>query len=156
MLFAVSAGFFLFDRATPEDARFRRAQVAQQNGWWWAPCTTCTGGQILNANLVALLDGMLRINPADRMTLDAVCNSQWVSAVGAAVFAHDNVMPLAPALCGCARSLAGRAFAALRCWLVRCPSPLARRTKNLSSARIGLVGRECWPHGPSSSRRAGV
>ena len=52
----------------------------------------------LNADLTDLLDGMLRINPAERMTLDAVCQSPWLSDVSAAVFAHDNVVPLAPEL----------------------------------------------------------
>ena len=100
VLFAMSAGFFFVDSATRDDPRFRRAQRAQQNGLSTvgAMYNMYARPNPLGANLVALLDGMLCINPAERMTLDDVCNSPWVSAVGAAVFAHDTVVPLAPAL----------------------------------------------------------
>ena len=108
VLFVMSTGSRFFDRADLNDPGFWCAHVAQQNGlktvdaiytrWGWH--------NPLNDDLVALLDGMLRINPAERMTLDEVCKSPWVresqiiegatfSAVGATIFAHDDVVPLA-------------------------------------------------------------
>ena len=80
--------------------RRRRAQLAQQNGLSTVEAifNMYQRPNHLGADLTALLDGMLRIEPAERMTLDAVCRSAWLSDVGAALFAHDGVVPLAPDL----------------------------------------------------------
>ena len=100
VLFALTTGFFFVDRAAPADAGFRRAQMAQQNGLSTvgAMYNMYNRPNPLGADLVALLDGMLCINPAERMTLDAVCSSAWASQLGAAIFAHDMPVPLAPEL----------------------------------------------------------
>ena len=111
-----SLGCMLFHMST--ERRFLRIADPRDNGFRWvraaqearSPLNSnglSTVGAIytmwqrpnpLNADLTDLLDGMLRINPAERMTLDAVCQSPWLSDVSAAVFAHDNVVPLAPEL----------------------------------------------------------
>ena len=107
VLFAMSTGKWFVRVAGPGDRGFlwvRQAQEARSpehpNGlssvdaiyrMWQQP-------NPLNPDLVALLDGMLRINPAERMTLDDVCQSPWLSEVTATIFAHDAVVPLAPEL----------------------------------------------------------
>ena len=94
VLFAMSAGYFPFDTATPADPRFQVLQAAQQlnqcivaalfnyyaqdrqdNPQNYVRLTALMN----NADLVALLNQMLRINPAARMTLDDVCRSPWVA-----------------------------------------------------------------------------
>ena len=100
VLFVMSTGFFLFNVADPDDPRFARALWAQLMGLSTVGAMYHMYGwpHPLNAGLVTLLDGMLRINPAERMTLDDICQSPWLSDVSAAVFAHDNVVPIAPEL----------------------------------------------------------
>ena len=106
-LFHISTGRLFLRIADPGDAGFRWVRAAQEarsplnsNGLSTvgAMYTMWQQPNPLNADLTDLLDGMLRINPAERMTLDDVCQSPWLSDVSAAVFAHDNVVPLAPEL----------------------------------------------------------
>ena len=76
-LFALSAGFFIVDRAVPTDPRFQRMQQAQAAGestvraifgLYNRPCH-------LSDSLVRLLDGMFAIDPARRFTTDDVIGS---------------------------------------------------------------------------------
>jgi len=80
--FALCAGFFVVDRAHTSDPRFQRMQAAQATGnsavraifaLYNRPCP-------LSPGLVALLDGMLTIDPSRRWTLDQVIVAEWVSA----------------------------------------------------------------------------
>ena len=79
-LFALSAGFFIVDRAVPTDPRFQRMQQAQAAGestvraifgLYNRPC-------YLSDSLVRLLDGMFAIDPARRFTTDDVIASEWM------------------------------------------------------------------------------
>ena len=79
VLFAMSTGFSFVDSASRDDNAVPGGCArsgAKQNGLstvgaMYTMCAAHSPG----ADLVALLDGMLRINPAERMTLDDVCNS---------------------------------------------------------------------------------
>jgi serine/threonine protein kinase len=100
VLFTMVTGFFFVDVATVADPRFRRAQMAQQNGLSTVRALYAMYNlpNPLSADLVTLLDGMLAIDAGARLSLDEVCSSQWMSHVGAALHAHDNVWPLSPSL----------------------------------------------------------
>ena len=126
VLFVMSTGFFLFNVADPDDPRFARALWAQLMGLSTVGAMYHMYGwpHPLNAGLVTLLDGMLRINPAERMTLDDICQSPWLSDVSAAVFAHDNVVPIAPELWRVGALAAGLDFGA----------ELAASTEDLAAA----------------------
>mmetsp|Transcript_15833 Transcript_15833/g.42587 ORF Transcript_15833/g.42587 Transcript_15833/m.42587 type:complete len:391 (-) Transcript_15833:380-1552(-) len=80
-LFAMLAGFFPLDEATSRDWRFTRVVKAVQQGaslthtiygFYQRPCPISPEG-------VALLDAMLSIDPAHRLTLDAVLQSPWMT-----------------------------------------------------------------------------
>ena len=133
-LFHMSTGSFFLRIADPGNAEFRWVRAAQEarsplnsNGLSTvgAMYTMWQQPNPLNADLTDLLDGMLRINPAERMTLDDVCNSRWLSAVSAAIFAHDNVVPLAPELQAWVRAKV--------CW--------ARLRRPIMRATFALLGR---------------
>ena len=94
---------------------------------------------------------MLRINPAERMTLDEVCKSPWVresqiiegatfSAVGATIFAHDDVVPLAlvELAHGNMVPLAGRLRAQSRWARLRC-LPFIRKALVDSKNRVSGI-----------------
>jgi serine/threonine protein kinase len=104
VLFSMSAGFFLVGTATPADNRFQVVQAAQQQdqcivaalfkyykraGWpkrdhnghvqanpqYYARLTALKD----NTDLADLLNRMLRIDPAERMSLEEVSQSRWVA-----------------------------------------------------------------------------
>ena len=133
-LFHMSTGNFFLRIADPGNAEFRWVRAAQEARSPLNSNGLSTVGAIytmwqrpnpLNADLTDLLDGMLRINPAERMTLDDVCQSPWLSDVSAAIFAHDNVVPLAPELQAWVRAKV--------CW--------ARLRRPIMRATFALLGR---------------
>lgn len=77
VLFAMVAGFFFVDTATDHDPRFVIARQAQQAGLSTVAAIFVLYNRpnLLSAPLVALLDGMLTINPAQRITLDQIVAS---------------------------------------------------------------------------------
>ena len=99
VLFALTCGFFAFDKANNTDWRFNLAVATQAVpastvraifGMYGRPCH-------LSDELVELLDGMLIVDPAARMTLDDVVASAWVSNF-AFPPALEQCVPLHPAL----------------------------------------------------------
>lgn len=110
VLFTMATGFFFVDQATAQDPRFRVVQQAQEAGH-------STVGAIfqmyhlpnpLSGPLTQLLDGMLTIDPAQRLTLDQVAAApagSWLSTAREQMMTYDavagrwwDVMPLAPSL----------------------------------------------------------
>jgi serine/threonine protein kinase len=77
VLFAMVAGFFFVDTAADYDPRFVIARQAQQAGLSTVAAIFAMHKRPnpLSAPLVALLDGMLTINPAQRITLDQIVAS---------------------------------------------------------------------------------
>ena len=92
VLFAMSAGFFPVDLATPTDPRYQVLQAGQRHhpnqcivaalfnyyrryGRSYPRLTALKN----NAELAALLNRMLRIDPAKRMSLEEVSQSRWVA-----------------------------------------------------------------------------
>lgn len=80
--FALLTGFFPLAEATADDWRFGRLQRTQQLGrstvetvfsWYRRP----TGH--LSPEVIQLLDGMLTINPARRMTMQQVLDHPWIT-----------------------------------------------------------------------------
>ena len=99
LLFALTCGFFVFDVARDDEWRFRLAvntQAAEAStvralfGVYGRPCP-------LSEELIELLDGLLTIDPAARMTLDDVVASAWLSGFAFSP-ALERYMPLDPAL----------------------------------------------------------
>jgi serine/threonine protein kinase len=97
-LFAMSTGFLLVETATPADNGFRVVQAAQQakpnqcivaalfNYYQATPLYQTDPQEFVrmaaltkNADLVDLLNRMLRIDPAKRMSLEEVSQSRWVA-----------------------------------------------------------------------------
>ena len=74
VLFTTVTGFFFVDAAVGHDPRFVVAQQAQQAGFSTVAAIYAMYNLAnpLSAPLVALLDGMLTINPAQRTTLDQI------------------------------------------------------------------------------------
>ena len=74
VLFTMVTGFFFVDIATNHDFRFAAAQQAQQAGLSTVSAIYALYNRPnpLSAPLVALLDGMLTINPAQRITIDQI------------------------------------------------------------------------------------
>lgn len=80
-LFAMLAGFFPLDEATNRDWRYERASRAVATG---ASITHTIYGFYqrrcsLSAEAVALLDGMLMIDPVRRLSLEQVTQSPWLN-----------------------------------------------------------------------------
>lgn len=103
VLFTMVTGFFFVDQATAQDMRFRGAQRAQQLGLSTVGAIFQMYGRPnhLSPPLSQLLDGMLTIDPAQRLTLDAIAAApagSWLSTARERLVAHDHVLPLAPAL----------------------------------------------------------
>ena len=80
-LFAMLSGFFPLNAASDNDSRFRRLMEHQSNGhsttksvygWYGRSCAH------LSAPVVQLLDGMLAIDPQQRMTMQAVLAHPWL------------------------------------------------------------------------------
>ena len=79
-LFALLAGFFPFEEASTRDWRFVKAEKAQRDrtsvtvaifGFYGRTCP-------FSSDLVALLDGLLTVDPDHRLTLHAVAASPWL------------------------------------------------------------------------------
>ena len=88
-LFAMLSGFFPLDEATSKDWRYARLVEAQANGksttkvvyaWYrrsWSH---------LSVAVIDLLDGLLSLDPAKRLTVDEIVSHPWCKgAMGAAV-----------------------------------------------------------------------
>jgi len=80
-LFAMLAGFFPLDEAAGADWRFERIRMAANAGasvthtifgFYDRPCT-------LSREVTDLIDGMLVVPPAHRLTVDAVLASPWAN-----------------------------------------------------------------------------
>jgi len=80
-LFAMLSGFFPLDEASPKDWRYTKLMRAQQLGlsttvtvfgWYKRTCGHLT------SSVVHLLDGMLWMDPARRMTLEQVLVHPWL------------------------------------------------------------------------------
>jgi len=78
-LFAMLAGFFPLDEASGSDWRFERVKMAAAHamsathtifGFYERPCT-------LTREVTDLIDGMLIVDPARRLTVQEVINSPW-------------------------------------------------------------------------------
>ena len=87
VLFTMVTGFFFVEVAAGHDPRFAVAQQAQQAGFSAIDAIYAMYNRPnpLSAPLVALLDGMLTINPAQRTTLDQVA----AAPVGTCGPVHD-------------------------------------------------------------------
>ena len=87
VLFTMATGFFFVDVAADHDPRFAVAQQAQQAGLSTVAAIYAMYSRpnLLSAPLVALLDGMLTINPAQRTTLDQIA----AAPVGTCGSVHD-------------------------------------------------------------------
>jgi len=81
-LFAMLAGFFPLDEASPSDWRFERVKLAVENdlsvtpavfGFYDRPCD-------FSNDAIALLDGMLSLDPTQRWSVEEVLGSAWVKA----------------------------------------------------------------------------
>ena len=80
-LFAMLSGFFPLDEASPNDWRYGklieqqakgRSTTKSVYGWYKRPCSH------LSASVVQLLDGMLAIEPRQRMTMREVLTHPWL------------------------------------------------------------------------------
>jgi len=80
-LFAMLSGFFPLDEASNNDWRYGKLVELQKKGrsttksvyaWYKRSCTH------LSAPVVALLDGMLAIDPKERLTMPAVLSHPWL------------------------------------------------------------------------------
>ena len=80
-LFAMLSGFFPLDEASNNDWRYGKLIEQQKKGrsttksvyaWYKRSCTH------LSAPVVALLDGMLAIDPKERLTMPAVLSHPWL------------------------------------------------------------------------------
>ena len=78
-LFAMLAGFFPLDEAAGSDWRFERVKMATSQrcsvvhtifGFYDRPC-------VLTRAVVVLIDAMLTIDPARRLTLDGILSCPW-------------------------------------------------------------------------------
>jgi len=86
-LFAMLSGFFPLDEASNNDWRYAKLMEQQQKGrsttksvyaWYKRSCTH------LSQPVVQMLDGMLAINPAQRLTMQAVLAHPWMQEAPAA------------------------------------------------------------------------
>ena len=92
-LFALATGFFAFKIAGAGDTRFRLMREAQQRG---QSSVRALFGMYdrpvkLSEQLVTLLDGMLRIDPAQWLSLEEVVASDWLAKDLVAIKAHDHL-----------------------------------------------------------------
>lgn len=80
-LFAMLSGFFPLDEASKNDWRYGKLQEQQARGrsttksvyaWYKRSCSH------LSASVIQLLDGMLTINPEQRLTMQAVLSHPWL------------------------------------------------------------------------------
>jgi len=86
-LFAMLSGFFPLDEASPSDWRYGKLAEQQLKGrsttksvyaWYKRSCAH------LSAHVVQLLDGMLAVNPAARLTMPQVLAHPWMVGAQAA------------------------------------------------------------------------
>ena len=94
-VFSLVAGFFPLDEAKPSDWRFQRLLKDLRSGV--GPCESIFGMYRrqcpLSAELRELLDAMLAIDPARRLTMQQVAEHRWFStdlAVKGATFTDDG------------------------------------------------------------------
>ncbi|GMI14376.1 hypothetical protein TrVE_jg11255 [Triparma verrucosa] len=85
MLFIMVTGVPPFDRAQPQDPRFQMSAINRQlsqmlTNWNMAPSDTC----------MDLLQRMLVANPAERLTLEEVCNHPWTRDSNVSVPRHGT------------------------------------------------------------------
>jgi len=81
-LFCLLSGFFPVDEASGKDWRFDKLRRAQQTGRsstsviysWYRRSTSFLSPQVLN-----LLDGMLLIDPTQRLSMDQIQDHPWVT-----------------------------------------------------------------------------
>merc|ERR1719486_1324881 len=88
VLFTMVTGFFFVEVAAGHDPRFTVAQQAQQAGFSAIDAIYAMYNRPnpLSRPLVALLDGMLTINPAQRTTLDQIAAApvgSWLATMRA-------------------------------------------------------------------------
>lgn len=107
VLFTMATGFFFVDVAADHDPRFAVAQQAQQAGLSTVAAIYAMYSRpnLLSAPLVALLDGMLTINPAQRTTLDQIA----AAPVGTCGPVHDVGLARACWAQGCTHHRSGAA-----------------------------------------------
>ncbi len=92
-VFSLVAGFFPLDEAKPSDWRFQR--MARDQGSGLCTCESIFGMYRrqcpLSAELRELLDAMLAIDPARRLTMQQVAEHRWfATAQGEAAFTDDG------------------------------------------------------------------
>mmetsp|Transcript_53566 Transcript_53566/g.158564 ORF Transcript_53566/g.158564 Transcript_53566/m.158564 type:complete len:446 (+) Transcript_53566:13-1350(+) len=125
ILFSLASGFFAFDLADKRDACFRAVAKAQQAG----ESTTLTVFRqyskpcVLSHSLCELLDGMLAIDPAKRLTVSEVAAHAWLK----------DFMPPPPPVAATAAAGATSCRGSCRASSLSCRS--ATRSQSIAPAR---------------------